>query len=126
MAAALLSAGESARLNESLVYRQRLAAQAGFDADLRAGPGLLIAFAMAAGSHPVDRVARALEKEVLRLAGKPVSAAEFQQYKTDPDFRRNVGNIVQPGTTVVITPASLRSGAVAQPVTVIEAERKMR
>jgi len=55
-----------------------------------------------------------------------VPESEFQRYATDPDFRRNVGNILQPGTTVVITPDSLRSGAVAQPVTLIEAERKLR
>ena len=33
--------GESSRLNQTLVYAQQLASQAGFDADLRAGPGLL-------------------------------------------------------------------------------------
>ena len=57
-------------------------------------------------------------------ASEPVPVAEFQRFKTDPDFRRNVASIVQPGTTVVVSPDSLQSGAVAQPVTIIEAERK--
>ena len=60
VAAGLLAAGESSRLHQSLVYRQRLAAQAGFEADLRAGPGLLVAYAIAAGGKPVARVAQAL------------------------------------------------------------------
>jgi zinc protease len=82
VAAALLSAGESSRLNQSLVYRQRLAAQAGFEADLRAGPGLLIAYAMAAGGKPLAQAARALETEVKRLAARPVPAAELAKVKT--------------------------------------------
>ena len=54
VAAAVLAAGESSRLNQALVYRQRVATQAGFNADLRAGPGLLIAYAIAAGGKSTD------------------------------------------------------------------------
>ena len=82
MAAGLLSAGESSRLNQSLVYRQRIAAQAGFEADLRAGPGLLTAYAMAAGGKPIAQVAKALQDEVLRLARAPVPATELAKVKT--------------------------------------------
>ncbi|MED5619430.1 M16 family metallopeptidase [Ideonella sp. BN130291] len=82
VAAGLLSAGESSRLNQALVYRQRIAAQAGFEADLRAGPGLLTAYAMAAGGKPLPQVAKALQAEVLRLAQKPVSPAELNKVKT--------------------------------------------
>jgi zinc protease len=49
VASAILAGGESSRLNQSLVYRQQIAARAGFNADLREGPGLLIATAIAAG-----------------------------------------------------------------------------
>ena len=38
VAAAVLASGESSRLNQSLVYRQRVATQAGFSADLRVRP----------------------------------------------------------------------------------------
>lgn len=82
VAEALLSAGESARLNQSLVYRQRIASQAGFQADLRAGPGLLIAFAVAAGSKPLAAVTQALQAEVQRLVKTPPPPAELAKVKT--------------------------------------------
>ena len=82
VAAALLSAGESARLNQSLVYRQQIASQAGFEADLRAGPSLLTAYAVAAGGKAPADVEAALLAEVQRLAAQPVSAAELAKVKT--------------------------------------------
>ncbi len=82
VAAALLGSGESSRLNQSLVYRQQLAGQAGFDADLRAGPGLLTATAIAASGKPLEAVAQALLAEVLRLAKQPVGAGELAKVKT--------------------------------------------
>lgn len=82
VAAALLSGGESSRLNQSLVYRQRIASQASFDADLRVGPGLLTASAIAAGGKPLAAVQQALLAEVLRLAQQPVAAAELAKVKT--------------------------------------------
>jgi zinc protease len=82
VAAALLSSGESSRLNQSLVYRQRIASQAGFDADLRAGPGLLSASAHAPGGQPLAAVQQALLAEVLLLAKRPVDAAELAKVKT--------------------------------------------
>ena len=82
VAAALLGNGDSSRLNEALVYRQQIATQAGFDADLRAGPGLLTATAIAAGGKSPAALAAALRAEVLRLAARPVGAAELAKVKT--------------------------------------------
>ena len=82
VAAALLSGGESSRLNQALVYRQQIASQAGFEADLRAGPGLLTAYAIAAGGKPVDALTRALLAEVQRLIDRPASAGELAKVKT--------------------------------------------
>jgi zinc protease len=82
VAAAVLAAGESSRLNQSLVYRQRVATQAGFTADLRVGPGLLIAYAIAAGGKSPADVSAALGAEVARLAATPPSAAELAKVKT--------------------------------------------
>ncbi len=82
IAAGLLSAGVSARLNQSLVYRKQIASQTGFEADLRAGPGLLTAYAMAAGGKALALVEKALLDEVLALAAKPVPAAELAKTKT--------------------------------------------
>jgi zinc protease len=81
IAAALLSSGDSARLNEALVYRQQIASSASFDADLRAGPGLLTATAVAAGGKSLPAVTQALQAEILRLARQPVSAAELDKIK---------------------------------------------
>ncbi len=82
VAAAVLASGESSRLNQSLVYRQQIATQAGFNADLRVGPGLLTAFAIAAGGKSVADVGAALLAEVTRLATAPPSAAELAKIKT--------------------------------------------
>ena len=82
VAAAVLAAGESSRLNQSLVYRQRIATQAGFSSDLRVGPGLLIAYAIAAGGKSPGELAAALLAEVARMAAVPPSAAELAKVKT--------------------------------------------
>ena len=82
VASALLSSGESARLNQSLVYRQQIAAQAGFEADLRTGPGLLMATAIAASGKSLDAVAKALQAELVRLAKQPIAPAELAKVKT--------------------------------------------
>ena len=81
VAAAVLSSGDSSRLNQALVYRQQIATQASFSADLRAGPGLLIASAIAAGGKPVDDVRAALLAEVQRLVDHPATTAELDKVK---------------------------------------------
>jgi zinc protease len=81
VAAALLGGGQSSRLYQSLVYRKRLASDVGFEADLRAGPGLLIATAVAAGTQPLAAVQAALRAEVLRLTREPPSVAELAKVK---------------------------------------------
>jgi zinc protease len=82
VAAALLGAGESSRLNQALVYRQQIAGQAGFEADLRTGPGLLTAYAIAAGGKPLKALTASLQAEVMRLASQPAPAAELAKVKT--------------------------------------------
>jgi len=82
VAGAVLAAGESSRLNQSLVYRQRIATQAGFSADLRVGPGLLIAYAIGAGGKSPGDIAAALLAEVTRLAATPPTATELAKVKT--------------------------------------------
>ncbi len=79
--AALLSAGESSRLNQALVYRRQLASQAGFDADLRVGPGLLVAYAIGAGEQPLSALGAALNGAVRRLARRAPPLAELAKAK---------------------------------------------
>jgi zinc protease len=81
VASAVLAAGESARLNQSLVYRQKIAAQAGFEASLREGPGLLIAYAIASGDQPIPAITDSLLAEVRRTVDAPPTAAELEKVK---------------------------------------------
>jgi zinc protease len=94
VASALLSGGESARLNETLVYRDRIAQSAGFVADLLADAGMLAAWAISAGAEPgsrragelpagiLARLEQALRRELERLARGPISAAELDKVRT--------------------------------------------
>ena len=53
VAQALLSGGESSRLHQALVYRQRIAQAAAFQTDLHTDAGSLFAYAIAAVLIPV-------------------------------------------------------------------------
>lgn len=82
VASALLSAGESSRMNEALVYRQQLAQTAGFAAELSADAGMLVAYAIAAGKASLANIERALLTEISRLARGPVTEAELDKVRT--------------------------------------------
>ena len=135
IAAALLSGGESSRLNQSLVYRQQLAAQAGFEADLRAGPGLLVASAIAAGGKPLDEVKAGLLAEVLRMARQPVSATELAKVKTQLLTDALLARQTPEGLGAAVAEAAVLEGGAAQVnvglvalqnVTAAEVQRVMR
>jgi zinc protease len=81
VASAVLAAGESSRLHQSLVYRQQIATQAGFEASLREGPGLLIAYAIASGDKSVAQMSAALLAELRRIVDSPPTAAELEKVK---------------------------------------------
>ena len=78
----LLALGDSSRLNESLVYREQLAQSAGFEAQLNADAGLLVAYAIAAGQQSAADMAGPLEREVQRLAEEPITPEELDKVKT--------------------------------------------
>ena len=82
VAAALLSAGESSRLNQALVYRQQIATQASFGADLRAGPGLLIASAIAAGGKSSSFLLTRLPPRLTLLPYRAAFTSELDKIKT--------------------------------------------
>ncbi|MFN0182504.1 MAG: M16 family metallopeptidase, partial [Aquabacterium sp.] len=81
VAGALLSAGESARLNEALVYRAEVAQAAGFQADLYADAGLIAGYAIAASGKALDDVERRLLAEIERLATKAIAADELDKVR---------------------------------------------
>jgi zinc protease len=135
IAAALLSGGESSRLNQSLVYRRQLASQAGFDADLRAGPGLLIATATAAGGKALAAVQAGLLAEVLRLVQRPVPAAELSKVKTQLLTEALLTRQTPEGLGAAVAAAAVLEGgaeqiniglAALQAVTATDVQRVMR
>jgi zinc protease len=113
VAAAVLGSGTSARLNQSLVYRQRVASQAGFEADLRDGPGLLTAYAIASDGKPIGGVAKALLAEVTALAAKPVPATELAKTKTLLLTQALVERQTPDGTASALAEAAVQRGGAA-------------
>jgi zinc protease len=82
VAQALLAGGDSSRLNQALVYRQRAAQTAGFDARLLAQGGALIAYAIAAGKRSPQSLVLPLMNELAELANRPIPADELEKVKT--------------------------------------------
>jgi zinc protease len=82
VASALLSQGDSARLAETLVFRDQLAQSAGFWADLNADAGMLAAYAIVAGGRAPDVAEQALQTELKRLATQPIAEAELDKVRT--------------------------------------------
>jgi zinc protease len=63
------------------VYRQQIATQAGFETNLREGPGLLIAYAIASGDKPVTEIGASLLAELRRIVDSPPTPAELDKVK---------------------------------------------
>ncbi len=80
---AILSAGKSSRLYNSLVYDKHLAAEAFSIADLPHDPGMFVVGAILASGHSIPEGETALLAEVKRLREAPPSAAEMAEAKTE-------------------------------------------
>ena len=78
---AILSAGESSRLYETMVYRDQLASSAGANLDDRQDIGVFAVYAIMAGGKSVADGEAALRREVARLRDAPVTAAELDVAK---------------------------------------------
>jgi len=81
VADALLSAGESSRLYQSLVYQQQLAQSVNTFTDLREDASLFICYAILASGKKADEGERALAAEIKKLQDAPVPAAELEKAK---------------------------------------------
>jgi len=77
----ILSGGESSRLYQSLVYKQQVAQQASFNADIRVDPGLLYLLAIASEGKTGAALEKALLDELKLIQDKPVSASELTKAK---------------------------------------------
>lgn len=78
---AVLSAGKSSRLYDSLVYQKRIATEIYSNADLPEQPGNFMVGAVMASGHSIDEGEKALLAEVQRLRTAPPSAEELEAAK---------------------------------------------
>ncbi len=81
VAEAILSAGESSRLYQSLVYQQQVAQEAFAIADLREDQGLFVFGAILASGKKTEEAERSLLAELKRMQEKPVTTAELEKAK---------------------------------------------
>jgi zinc protease len=82
LAAALLSSGDSSRLNEALVYNTQAAQAAGFATELYADAGMLTAYAIAASGQSLRTLEAALLAQITALVRGKVSFAEMDKVRT--------------------------------------------
>ena len=80
---AILSAGKSSRLYNSLVYQQQIAQEAFSTAELNAQPGLFYVGAIMSSGKTLDEGQTALLAEVARLRDAPPTAAELAEAKSE-------------------------------------------
>ncbi len=81
VAATLLASGDSSRLYRSLVYRQEIAQHVGFSIDPTTDAGLIVAYAIGANGATPATLAAALDAEIVKLATRPIPAAELAKVK---------------------------------------------
>ena len=81
IAETILSNGESSRLYQSLVYKQQIAQQANFSADIRVDRGLLYLLAIASEGKTAEVLEKALLAELKRIQEEPVTAQELEKAK---------------------------------------------
>ena len=81
VADAILSAGESSRLYNSLVYTQQLAAEVNSGAETREDVSLFVLTAVLSEGKKVEDVEKSLLAEIKKLQDAPVSAAELEKAK---------------------------------------------
>jgi len=74
---AILSAGQSSRLNQALVRRGKLAVAAGGFVAQQEQPGLLMIYGIGLPSHDVDQIKEALLKQLELVAAKGVTTQEL-------------------------------------------------
>lgn len=110
IAQALLSAGDSSRLNEALVYRAQSAQAAGFAAELNADAGMLVAYAIAASGQPLAKLEAALLQQIQRLAEQPIAPAELAKVRTQLVTQALLGRQTPQGQAGAIGQAVLLLG----------------
>jgi zinc protease len=78
---AILSGGESSRIYQSLVYRDRIATDAGISADIRKGTGMFTAYALLTAGKTPEEAEAALRREIAKVRDTPVTQEELTRVK---------------------------------------------
>jgi zinc protease len=79
----VLSTGESSRLHETLVYRDRVASAASSFVDIKQGRGTIAVYAILASGQTAVAGEAALRREIARFRNAPVTAAELAEAKNE-------------------------------------------
>jgi len=77
----ILSGGESSRLYQELVYKQQLAQEASFTAEIRVDKGLLYFLAIASEGKTPEALEKSLLAELKKIQDAPVTAKEIEKAK---------------------------------------------
>jgi zinc protease len=80
---AILQRGQSSRLYQSLVYEQKLAAEAASEYELRTQPGLYTLLTILSEGKSADGGLKSLQAEVARIRSTPVSDAELDEARNE-------------------------------------------
>lgn len=88
IAETILSGGESSRLYQELVYKQQLAQEASFNAEIRVDKGLLTFSAIASEGKTAEQLEKALLAELKKAQDAPVSAKELEKAKNQLVMRK--------------------------------------
>jgi zinc protease len=81
IAETILASGESSRLYQEMVYKQQIAQEAGFTADIRVDRGLLYFYAIASEGKTPDALEKSLLGELTKIQNSPVSINELAKAK---------------------------------------------
>lgn len=88
VAETILSGGESSRLYQELVYKQQIAQEASFSADVRADRGLLNFVGIAAEGKTAEQIEKSLLAELKKIQDSPVTAKELEKAKNQLIMRK--------------------------------------
>jgi zinc protease len=88
IAETILSGGESSRLYQQLVYKQQLAQEASFSADVRVDKGLLYLMAIASEGKTAPELEKSLLTELQKIQSAPVTPKELEKAKNQLIMRK--------------------------------------
>jgi zinc protease len=135
IAETILANGESSRLYQQLVYKQQLAQEAGFNADIRADRGLLYFYAIASQGKTPEALEKSLLAELAKIQSAPVTANELAKAKNQLITRTLQEREQNDGKAIAIERAIAYEGSAAavntdiqrlQAVTAADVQRVMK